>query len=356
MFAALLIRFEQRRLLAGLSRRFDPKNSLQASALSRFRTAIASGELLLEKVACPVCGSTESQVVAAIDRQGLDVDTVRCLQCPTLYSQDRFTEESLNLFYSDFYRSLYGGLESPDDDWFNQQTKNGRRIFTLLGENKLLPNSDTSLRALEIGTGAGGALVPFKEAGYSVLGIDFDEKFLDFGRSKGLSLQRGGIQDLDGLKTFDVVVLKDVLEHLPDPLQALRMIRESLSEKGIVYIQVPGLQALGPLGYRYDFLRYLQVAHICHYTIESLTYLCEKAGLRVGYSSNRGIVVCSRSSQPVGADALAIPSSDIALVEIRRILMRRAVYAIRHEVSSRLPEGIKKLLRRLRRFIVRWRR
>ena len=334
-------------------RRFRPKNSLQASALSRFRTAIASGDLLLEKVACPVCESSESQVVAVVDRQGLDVDTVACLQCPTLYSRNRLTEESLSVFYQDFYRNLYGGLDSPDNDWFDQQTKNGRRIFTLLDNNKLLPNSDTSLRVLEIGAGAGGALVPFKEAGHSVLGIDFDEKFLDFGRSKGLSLQRGGIQDLDGLKTFDVVLLKDVLEHLPDPLQVLRIIRESLSEKGIAYIQVPGLQALGPLGYRYDFLRYLQVAHMCHYTIESLAYLCERAGLKVGYSSNWGIVVCSRSSQPVGADALVVPSSEIALEEIQRILTRRAVYAIRHEVSSRLPEGIKKLLRTLRRFIVR---
>ena len=149
------------------------------------------------------------------------------------------------------------------------------------------------------------------------------------------------------------MLLKDVLEHLPDPLQALRIIRESLSEKGIAYIQVPGLQALGPLGYRYDFLRYLQVAHMCHYTIESLAYLCERAGLKVGYSSNWGIVVCSRSSQPVGADALVVPSSEIALEEIKRILMRRAVYAIRHEVSSRLPEGIKRLLRTLRSFIVR---
>ena len=353
MLGSVVIRFEQRRLLKRSHRRFRPKNSLQASALSRFRTAIASGDLLLEKVACPVCESSKSQILAVVDRQGLSVETVACLQCPTLYSQKRFTEESLSVFYSDFYRNLYGGLDSPDNDWFDQQTKNGRRIFTLLDDNKLLPNSDMSLRVLEIGAGAGGALVPFKEAGYCVLGIDFDEKFLDFGRSKGLSLQRGGIQDLDGLKTFDVVILKDVLEHLPDPLQALRMIRESLSEKGIAYIQVPGLQALGPLGYRYDFLRYLQVAHICHYTIESLTYLCEKAGLKVGYSSNWGIVVCSRSSQPVGADALVVPSSEIALEEIKRILTRRAVYAIRHEVSSRLPEGIKRLLRTLRRFIVR---
>jgi SAM-dependent methyltransferase len=220
----------------------------------------------------------------------------------------------------------------------------------------LLPTSNTSLRVLEIGTGAGGALVPFKEAGCSVLGIDFDEKFLDFGRSKGLSLRIGGIQNLDGSETFDVVILKDVLEHLPDPLQALRMIRESLSERGILYIQVPGLQALGPLGYRYDFLRYLQVAHICHYTIESLTYLCEKSGLLVGYSSNWGIVVCSRNNQPVSTDALAIPSSEIARGEIKRILMRRAVYAIRHEVSSRLPEGVKTFLRSLRSVIVKWRR
>lgn len=346
MLASLLIRFEERRLLTRSPRRFQPKNSTQALALEQFTEARASGRIEFIEVACPVCGKIDSKLISNVDRQGVEVETVRCLNCPTLYSRKRMTEESLEIFYSEFYRRLYGGVMSPNLEWFEQQTASGSRILQTLAARKLI--SSASLRVLEIGTGAGGALLPFRRRGDDVVGIDFDESFLDFGRSFGLNLYRGGFELLSELGTFDVVILKDVLEHLPNPRDSLSHIAQYLSPGGVAYVQVPGLQELGQLGYRYDLLRYLQVAHVCHYTVESLTYLGRTVGLAAEHVDRSGKVLFSHETKDSQQQVFTAPSPKFAEDALRRIHLRRIPHALQRLVMLLVPESLKRLLRRCR--------
>lgn len=346
MLTSLLIRFEELRLLARSTRRFQPDYSTQALALEQFAEARASGRIEIIEVACPVCGNVDSKLISNVDRQGIDVETVRCLNCPTLYSRKRMTEESLEIFYSEFYRQLYGGVMSPNLEWFEQQSANGSRILETLTARKLISSAPS--RVLEIGTGAGGALLPFWKRGDEVVGIDFDERFLDFGRSFGLALYRGGFELLSELGTFDIVILKDVLEHLPNPRDSLSQIAQHLSPRGVVYVQVPGLQELGKLGYRYDLLRYLQIAHVCHFTVESLTYLGQTVGLAAKHVDISGKVVFSRDATDSQRQALTVPSPKIAEDALKRIYLRRIPHALRRLVMYFVPESLKRLLRRCR--------
>jgi SAM-dependent methyltransferase len=254
------------------------------------------------------------------------------------------------------YRELYGGMESPTIPWFEQQVINGQRIVEILETHQLLSKSSVPLRVLEIGTGAGGALLPFMQRGDQTLGIDFDEDFLNFGRKFGLNLQVSGVDSLNTLGKFDLVILKDVLEHLPSPRETLLQVRECLSDHGLCFVQVPGLQALGYLGYRYDLRRYLQVAHVCHYTSESLSYLGESVGLTVNYSSRQGIVVYSRASHVPSRLVTSLPSPKIADDALRSIYLRRIPYAVRLSMSKPMPKVFKKFLRQCQTSLSRWRR
>jgi len=334
---------EQKRLLSRrpLTPRF--KNRQQARAYERFIAAIDDGRIHFTEVDCPVCGLRNFKLICNVDRQSLEVETVRCLSCPTLYSRRRMTEKSLEIFYSEFYRELYGGMTAPNLEWFNQQSANGSRILQILSTNRLIDS--TPSRILEIGTGAGGALLPFMNRGDDVVGIDFDEQFLEFGRSFGLTLHQGGLELLDTLGTFDVVILKDVLEHLPNPRDTLRRVAQHLSPMGVIYVQVPGLQALGYLGYRYDLLRYLQIAHVCHYTVESLTHLGRSVGLMEKYVHESGKVVFARQPLDFKQAELEIPSPKFAEDALRNIFQARIPYALRLSVTEFVPEGAKIPLR-----------
>jgi 2-polyprenyl-3-methyl-5-hydroxy-6-metoxy-1,4-benzoquinol methylase len=267
------------------------------------------------------------------------------VRCPTLYSRWRLTEASLADFYELYYRDLYTGA-SPDQVWFDMQAESGKKIFENLRSAQVIPSRLDGFRVMEVGSAAGGGLVPFRDAGASVIGIDLDEPYLNFGRSNGIDLRLGGMKEIREFGPQDIVILKDVLEHLPTPVASLEDVRSTLSDRGIVYIQVPGLQALKFLGYRNDLLRYFQIAHLCHYTRESLDYTCKRAGLRVLHSELRGVAICSRA--PLASDAVTIevPSPDHAVDALEYAYRYRRISAIDHWLRSRIPPKAKQFGKR----------
>jgi len=226
------------------------------------------------------------------------------------------------------------------------QTESGRSILKSLQNAQVIPNRLDGFRVLEVGSAAGGGLVPFREEGASVIGIDFDERYLNYGRCKGIDLRLGGINEIREFGPQDIVILKDVLEHLPTPVRSLEIVRSTLSDRGVIYIQVPGLQALKFLGYRNDLLRYFQIAHLCHYTRESLDYTCKRAGLRVLHSEMRGVAICSRASLSGDAVTIDVPSPHHAVDALEHLYRYRRISAIDHWLRSLIPPKAKKFGKR----------
>ena len=320
---------------------FRINSSTQKEFFDLFCDALENGHLNQIDVSCPVCGSDEFQLVATKDRVGLDVMTVLCLECPTMYSRRRLDEPSLELFYSEFYRGMYGGIESPTMDWFNQQSRIGLKVLEWLDEVGITKPTMDGLKVVDVGTGAGGLLRPFLKRGASVTGIDQDEKFLDFGRSMGIKMIRGGIERLREIEGADLVILKDVLEHLANQRDALEVIRSCLSPTGHCFIQVPGLQSLNALGYQNDLLRYLQIAHVVHFTEESLVYLVESAGFETVVSNPQARIVV-RPARGGRSSDLARPTNEAARQALRHIFWTRLPFKILRLAKSLVPKSLKK--------------
>jgi len=85
----------------------------------------------------------------------------------------------------------------------------------------------------------------------------------------------------DGLREFDAVTCWDVIEHLPDPLGALRALRSSLKPGGLLFLSTPdaGSVAARLLGRRWHYLDPLQ--HITVFSRENLRQALAAAGLAV---------------------------------------------------------------------------
>ena len=102
----------------------------------------------------------------------------------------------------------------------------------------------TELHIFDIGCSAGFFLVILRELGFDKIeGIDISEKFVLRARTKGL--QCGIANVLNGFipeekeNKADVVLLMDILEHLPEPLRALENCKKILKKDGIIYITIP---------------------------------------------------------------------------------------------------------------------
>ena len=105
-------------------------------------------------------------------------------------------------------------------------------------------------RVLEIGCGDGGNLVPFLELGCECYGVELDEvnynNALKFHKEsphrEQLHLLKNDIynltyQDLDG--KFDVVFLRDVIEHIPNQEKFMQHLKQFLHPNGIVFFAFP---------------------------------------------------------------------------------------------------------------------
>lgn len=266
-----------------LSKRFRyPRNSIlklnthQLRVKQNFERDLDNTRLIFHSMPC-CCGKNDDIVLSTTDRYGFWVRTVICKYCGLLRTNPKLTPESLKIFYEVYYRSLYSGSKLPDQRFFEKLIARGIRIFSFVTKHTKL-NSGT---IFELGTGAGGVLLPFKNEGWDVIGVDFDDYYLQMGRNAGLNLLKGDIEVIIrlGVKA-DLIILSHVLEHVSDLNNIIEKLKECLNSKGIIYIEVPGLYSI-PQNYHFDFLRYLQNAHLYHFTLDSLTQIFNQHGFEL---------------------------------------------------------------------------
>ncbi len=256
-------------------------DAFQQKAREEIIDSVEKNIFKFTRVGCR-CGSNNDLLLATTDRYGLWVRTVICRNCGLIRTDPQFDLNSLEHFYKSLYRNLYSGGKSIQEE-FQLQVQRGQKILKFINSNASHHNQDsfTSRILFEIGTCAGGILVPFKEEGWTVYGCDFDERYLKFGRSQSLNLQHGGMEKLVQLDVKpDIIILSHVLEHISNPDGFLENLKDLFKKNTLLFIEVPGVLNLRN-GYANDFLRYLQNAHLYHYSLDTLSTLMVENGFEL---------------------------------------------------------------------------
>ncbi|TNF48854.1 methyltransferase domain-containing protein, partial [bacterium] len=212
------------------------KNHIFMTDLSmKRRDEFDSSRAGLIKLTCLICGGDSFKQIGQVDRYGFYYPTGICKHCGNVQQMEYYDNDTLDDFYANYYRDIYSD-QSPQD-LFEEQLTRGSSILSFV--THFIPKSG---HILEIGTGAGGILKVFIEAGaYEVNGLDFDERYIEYGRSQGIEITRGGLENVGDGKKFDLIIISHVLEHIVDPSAFLKATRKLLKENGKIYIEVPSL-------------------------------------------------------------------------------------------------------------------
>lgn len=234
-----------------------------------------SGEYTQVARSC-LCGAHRrtSRPLLPKDRYGLPSPSSICTVCGIVRTVPRLDDDSLTLFYNLEYRMLYTGNTQPTNEFFAKQIAKGLGAHQFVGD-LLKPGGNVA----DVGCGAGGALIPFRDAGHTVVGCDLGADFLVRGRQEGLDLRHGDVSKIADAGPFDLILLIHVLEHVPDPVGFLTHdILPLLADDGAVYIELPGLREIARFG---DPLRYFQNAHLWNFDLRSLVWTAAAAGLKL---------------------------------------------------------------------------
>lgn len=300
---------------------FTSKRYIQLSKTQRdykrlFLAKIVSGEYTMVNIPC-LCGKNNDEVIADHDRYGLPLRTVICKECGMIRSNPYYDEATLRKFYQNEYRGLYSGTSDCTEFFFAQQIDIGKEILGNLEkcfENRI---EFTGMRVFEIGCGAGGILQSFKEKGCDVYGVDYGDKYITFGRAKGLNVEKGSIDRISTHGNADIVILNHVLEHIVGLYSFLEKVRLLLKQDGILYIAVPSINSI-PEWYGADVFRYIQNAHVWYFSETTLVGVIRNAGFDVIASDNSSICICKQAERSLPV-ALASQSQ---YHELRELLIK----------------------------------
>jgi ubiquinone/menaquinone biosynthesis C-methylase UbiE len=134
----------------------------------------------------------------------------------------------------------YRGYAAPPREIFARRTAASHAAF-------LLPYLRGGVRLLDCGCGPGSITFGFAQivAPGEVIGIDVDESVLEMARDRAIEhglpnihFEYGNIYELPfSDHSFDAVFANAVLEHLSDPLGALREMRRVLKPGGVIGVR-----------------------------------------------------------------------------------------------------------------------
>ncbi len=142
--------------------------------------------------------------------------------------------------------------------------------------------SITGGKLLEIGSAYGFFLLEASRS-FESTGLEICEHAVRFCRERGLDVQQGVLSDdfFRGRAPFDAMVMLDVIEHLPDPLETVTLIKNNLRLGGHLVITTGDWDSLfSSVAGRYWRLM-TPPQHLYFYSRRTLRTLLRKAGFKI---------------------------------------------------------------------------
>lgn len=237
------------------------------------------------QVICRICGSADTATFLTGVRDYITGETFelrRCVACRIVFTWPQ--PISLNRFYPVLYRQ-YGELTQGILKFLYN-----RRVHAWVRE--LGPSG----LALDVGCGAGWMLGALRRQGWRVVGVERSVTSAAVAAAaSGASVFVGDLGGLRPEPRFDLIILFQVLEHLPDPLGTLQQVTKLLKSGGIMVLAVPNLEGwqarvAGRSWFHLDVPR-----HLYHFSRRSLFRILSQVGLVVRYAR-----FCSFEHDPYG--------------------------------------------------------
>ena len=284
---------------------------------------------------CNLCGATTFVVLNRRDRYGYPAQANACGRCGLVFLNPRMTAEAYGHFYDGIYRPLVSAYHGRLID--AQTVQDEQREYAADREQFVRPfivpgrspsggsasggSQDPPLRMmLDIGGSTGVVASHFAKA-FGLSATLIDPAPLEIAQAK-----RFGIETITGLveahdfrdQRFDLVLICQTVDHLLDITGTLKKVRELLSARGLLFIDIVDFRAAYVRNWSVD--EAIKIDHPFYLTEQTMPAFLRRAGfdvLRTDYAADHLHVsyIC-RGGDP---DPGAIPDSATVAEMFREI-------------------------------------
>lgn len=224
---------------------------------------------------CPLCGTKGSPYACYNTTTSLDYihgfNPIRLWMC---------CDECHHL-YANNYPVQLGELLKNTAFEFNLNPKT--HLFSKLSPilmmlSQIAPGS----RLLEVGVGAGEFSAVAKEFLFDVTGLDIRSKYAEaVSEMLNIPVYTEDFQQFNSEESFDLLVMGDVIEHMQDPVAAIRKAHSLLSDQGVLWISTPNFESAFSMVMKDKDPMWRIVEHLNYFSFRALKKWLDAVGFEV---------------------------------------------------------------------------
>ncbi|MGO4133798.1 class I SAM-dependent methyltransferase [Rhizobium brockwellii] len=236
---------------------------------------------------CIACGSKMQTFIERIsdDRYGCpgvySID--RCVSCGHMSTTPRLTEEDLPALYSNYYPRREIDFDALEREAaLIEKPFSGFRRWIAGTDNQGHYLAKPGQKVLDIGCGSCLSLLEMRRLGVECWGVEADPNVRTIAEKYTLRVHIGNIYDVPFAdQKFDLIVLNQVIEHVPDPLAMLAALKDRLTRGGRVVLAFPNTGSFHRKLWKERWINWHIPYHQNHFNRTSFALLARKSGYDV---------------------------------------------------------------------------
>lgn len=233
---------------------------------------------------CPVCGgagvpyySVFSYFMADFQYPYLPVKLwMKCGGCGNLYTWKHPEEFLARIEHQEMI------FPNPERSRTAVQEANQYIFAVWSGILNKLKAYTTGKSLLEVGIGKGELLAAALEMGYDVDAVEIvsaaAQKIADI---LDIPIWNGDFLRYSADKSYSIIIMGDVIEHVLDPEAALRNAYRLLDEQGVLWLSTPNFESAFSRMKKFSDPMWLEPGHISYFSYRGLEPLLHKCGFEV---------------------------------------------------------------------------
>jgi 2-polyprenyl-3-methyl-5-hydroxy-6-metoxy-1,4-benzoquinol methylase len=236
----------------------------------------------MNNIICPYCKSVRIKKHLSTKDYFItqDLFTIyECANCNVLFTYP-FPEP--DVLYSKYYKSEnYLSHNKKSSDLFSKLYRTVQKI-NIRKKLKLLKavNQTAEKKILEVGAGVGDFLAACRNHGWNCFGVEPSEQARQVAKEFN-NLDLADSINKIGERSFSVITLWHVLEHVPDLEETIQKLKSYLSDEGSLIIAVPNHNSFDAKHYKQFWAGYDVPRHLYHFNKKSLTSIIQSKGLEL---------------------------------------------------------------------------
>jgi len=194
----------------------------------------------------------------------------KCESCSLVFLNPRLPEEQLESFYEDQY---FNGTH--ETGYSNYEGDKSITEKTFVRRVNFIRRFKTAGRILDVGCSLGFFLDVAQRSGFEGWGIDCSKYAINQSKSRFPNRVFAGVlnDEIFDDKSFDVITMFDVFEHVYDPHKLVRQVHRILKDDGILIITTPNQDSILAKLTGKKWVSYKIPEHVFYYTPQTLTQI-----------------------------------------------------------------------------------